>query len=94
LSNLLDINNPLDLLRAILNTVTEHDQSKDDNDKPKMVRRPFLCPPQTQIHIVQFASSQRIFKKGISIKKGVGSEFAGSELASDASYLTMLHTAS
>jgi hypothetical protein len=44
------------------------------------------------INIVYFASSQKIFKKGISIKKGVGSEFAGSEPASDASYLTMLHT--
>ncbi|XP_006458575.1 hypothetical protein AGABI2DRAFT_183594 [Agaricus bisporus var. bisporus H97] len=67
LSNLLDINNPHDLLRAILNTITEHEQSKDESDRPKM----------------------KIFKKGISIKKGVGSEFAGSD---DASYLTMLHT--
>jgi hypothetical protein len=40
LSNLLDINNPQDLLRAILNTVTEYDQAKEDNDnRPRMVSK-------------------------------------------------------
>ncbi len=36
LSNLLDINNPQDLLRGLFNTM-EYDQSKEDNEKPKMV---------------------------------------------------------
>ncbi|KIY48333.1 hypothetical protein FISHEDRAFT_43475 [Fistulina hepatica ATCC 64428] len=36
LSNLLDINNPQDLLRAILNTLTEYDQTREDSDKSKM----------------------------------------------------------
>ncbi|KAJ3564112.1 hypothetical protein NP233_g8507 [Leucocoprinus birnbaumii] len=36
LSNLLDINSPQDLLRAILNTVTEYDQAKEDSDRPRM----------------------------------------------------------
>lgn len=38
LSSLLDINQPQDLLRGLLNTVTEHDQAKEDGDKSKMVR--------------------------------------------------------
>jgi hypothetical protein len=37
LSNLLDIHQPQDLLRGLLNTLTEYDQSKEDSDKPKMV---------------------------------------------------------
>lgn len=37
LSNLLDINQPQDLLRGLINTLSEYDQNKDDNDKPKMV---------------------------------------------------------
>lgn len=39
LSNLLDINNPQDLLRTVLNTVTEYDQSKEENDRPRMVSK-------------------------------------------------------
>jgi hypothetical protein len=37
LSNLLDINQPQDLLKGLLNTITEYDQSKEESDKPKMV---------------------------------------------------------
>lgn len=37
LSNLLDIHQPQDLLRGLINTLTEYDQSKEDSDKPKMV---------------------------------------------------------
>jgi len=36
LSGLLDINNPQDLLRGLLNAVMEFDQSKEDSDKPKI----------------------------------------------------------
>ncbi|KAF8894710.1 hypothetical protein BD779DRAFT_1502529 [Infundibulicybe gibba] len=36
LSNLLDINQPQDLLRGLINTVTEYDQAKEDNEKTKM----------------------------------------------------------
>lgn len=38
LSNLLDIHQPQDLLKGLLNTLAEYDQAKEDNDKPKMVR--------------------------------------------------------
>ncbi|KAF8229503.1 hypothetical protein L208DRAFT_1286159 [Tricholoma matsutake] len=36
LSNLLDFNQPQDFLRGLMNTITEYDQNKDDNDKSKM----------------------------------------------------------
>lgn len=36
LSNLLDIQNPTDLLRALVGTLAEYDQTKEDTDKPKM----------------------------------------------------------
>ncbi|KAJ8522681.1 hypothetical protein ONZ45_g786 [Pleurotus djamor] len=36
LANLLDIHQPQDLLKGLLNTLTEHEQSKEENDKPKM----------------------------------------------------------
>lgn len=37
LSSLLEINNPQDLLRGLMNTMSEYDQTKEDTDKPKMV---------------------------------------------------------
>jgi hypothetical protein len=37
LSNLLDIQQPQDLLRGLISTLTEYDQSKEESDKPKMV---------------------------------------------------------
>jgi hypothetical protein len=40
LSNLLDIQQPQDLLRGLLNTMTEYEQSKEDSDKPKIVCGP------------------------------------------------------
>ncbi|KAK0225122.1 hypothetical protein EDD85DRAFT_856471 [Armillaria nabsnona] len=39
LSNLLDINQPQDLLRGLINTLNEYDQSKEDSDKSK-IRQP------------------------------------------------------
>lgn len=46
LSNLLDIQQPQDLLRGILNTLTEYDQSKEESDKPKMV-----CPSPVHLSL-------------------------------------------
>lgn len=37
LGNLLDINQPQDLLRGLINTLSEYDQSKEESEKPKMV---------------------------------------------------------
>jgi hypothetical protein len=37
LSNLLDIQQPQDLLRGLLNTMAEYEQSKEDSDKHKIV---------------------------------------------------------
>ncbi|KAF5324834.1 hypothetical protein D9611_004250 [Ephemerocybe angulata] len=36
LSSLLDINQPQDLLKGLLNTITEYDQSKEEGEKSKM----------------------------------------------------------
>jgi hypothetical protein len=38
LASLLDIHQPQDLLRGLLNTITEYDQSKEEGEKSKMVR--------------------------------------------------------
>lgn len=38
LSNLFDIQNAQDLLRGLISTLAEYDQSKEDNYKPKMVK--------------------------------------------------------
>ncbi|KAG5647181.1 hypothetical protein DXG03_001140 [Asterophora parasitica] len=46
LSNLLDINQPQDLLRGLMNTVSEYDQNKDDNDKSKMRQSKRLFRPR------------------------------------------------
>lgn len=40
LSNLIDIHQPQDLLKGLLNVLTEYDQAKEENDKRKMV--PFI----------------------------------------------------
>jgi hypothetical protein len=37
LSNLLDIQQPQDLLRGLISTLAEYDQSKEESEKPKMV---------------------------------------------------------
>ncbi|KAG6918041.1 hypothetical protein DXG01_016896 [Tephrocybe rancida] len=46
LSNLLDINQPQDLLRGLINTITEYDQTKDDGDKSKMRQSKRLFRPK------------------------------------------------
>ncbi|KAG5639506.1 hypothetical protein H0H81_000651 [Sphagnurus paluster] len=46
LSNLLDINQPQDLLRGLINTVNEYDQNKDENDKSKMRQSKRLFRPK------------------------------------------------
>ncbi|KAF5386681.1 hypothetical protein D9615_001917 [Tricholomella constricta] len=46
LSNLLDINQPQDLLRGLMNTLSEYDQNKDDNDKSKMRQPKRLFRPK------------------------------------------------
>ena len=38
LSNLLDIQQPQDLLRGIMNIMTEYEQSKEEGERPKKVR--------------------------------------------------------
>jgi hypothetical protein len=37
LSSLFDISHPTDFLRSALNMLTEYEQAKEDNDRPKMV---------------------------------------------------------
>jgi hypothetical protein len=48
LSSLFDISHPTDFLRSALNMLTEYEQAKEDNDRPKMVWLPsqsffYLC---------------------------------------------------
>jgi hypothetical protein len=42
LSSLFDISHPTDFLRAALNMLTEYEQAKEDNDRPKMVWSPVV----------------------------------------------------
>jgi hypothetical protein len=37
LSSLFDISHPTDFLRSALNMLSEYEQAKEDNDRPKMV---------------------------------------------------------
>ncbi len=39
LSSLFDILHPADFLRSALNMLSEYEQAKEDNDRPKMVAR-------------------------------------------------------
>ncbi|TFK72152.1 hypothetical protein BDN72DRAFT_887303 [Pluteus cervinus] len=47
LSTLLDINQPNDLLRGLLNVMSEFDQAKEDGDKPKIRQSKRLFRPKT-----------------------------------------------
>lgn len=47
LSSLFDISQPSDFLRAALNMLTEHEQAKEENDRPKMVALSFLFASNT-----------------------------------------------
>ncbi|KAF9009447.1 hypothetical protein BDQ17DRAFT_1235794, partial [Cyathus striatus] len=76
LSTLLDINQPQDLLRGLLNTVTEFDQSKEESDKPKMRPPKRLFRPKTA-------------KKGASGVTEYAGSYTDSLM--DASYLTIPH---
>lgn len=42
LSSLFDISHPSDFLRSALNMLTEYEQAKEDNDRPKIVWLPTL----------------------------------------------------
>jgi hypothetical protein len=44
LSSLFDILHPTDFLRSALNMLTEYEQAKEDNDRPKMVKLAFPRP--------------------------------------------------
>ena len=46
LSNLLDMNSPPDILRGLTNIMNEYDQSKEDNDRSRMVR---TCYPDLKV---------------------------------------------
>lgn len=37
LSSIFDVQQPTDFLRSALNMLTEYEQAKEDNDRPKMV---------------------------------------------------------
>lgn len=37
-----DVKEPQDLLRGLLNALNEYETSKDDGDRPKMVRRLYI----------------------------------------------------
>jgi hypothetical protein len=45
LSSLFDISQPTDCLRAALNMLTEYEQDKEENDRPKMVPPVFFSSP-------------------------------------------------
>lgn len=42
LSSLFDVSQPTDFLRSALNMLTEYEQAKEENDRPKMVP-PTFC---------------------------------------------------
>lgn len=42
LSSLFDISQPSDFLRSALNMLTEYEQAKEDNERPKIVWLPIL----------------------------------------------------
>jgi hypothetical protein len=46
LSSLFDISQPTDFMRAALNMLTEYEQAKEENDRPKMVASLLfaICP--------------------------------------------------
>lgn len=85
LSNLLDINQPQDLLRGLTNTLHEYDQTKEDGDKSKMVSTSwnytFLALTSCQ------RAPKRIFKTKGGKRQGAFPEFSGYESYGDASYL-------
>lgn len=92
LSTLLDINQPQDLLRSLINTISEYEQSKEDSDKLKggiVCSSPYLAAyPATDV----LHSQQRIkFPKTKAQKKGASgiAEYTGSytDSPADASYL-------
>lgn len=63
LSNLLDVNNPQDLLRGLLNIVTEYDQSKEESDKPKIVSLGLLTLRGRNVDIFIASPSENLQKR-------------------------------
>jgi hypothetical protein len=45
MSSLFDVSQPTDCLRAALNMLTEYEQAKEENDRPKMVPPIFFSSP-------------------------------------------------
>jgi len=85
----LDINQPQDLLRALLNAITEYDQAKEegDNKSSKMVTLFLRCMKEPSLIM---CSIQRIKFKGKNPKKGSsGLAEYYPDNSGDASYLYM-----
>ena len=54
LSGFFDNTNPSDLLKSLLNILTEYEQSKEENYKPKMVSKVYLTFLKNPIISFQF----------------------------------------
>jgi hypothetical protein len=70
LSSLFDISQPTDVLRAALNMLTEYEQAKEENDRPKMVcARIPLCylTPRLIFTLCIVSASGNDHKSGIQV---------------------------
>ena len=91
LSGVFDITNANDLLKSLLNILTEYDQSKDENYKPKMVRITFNISS-----ISHRRGPQRLFRTSKAPKRQVAgmNDYTMSAPDNDASYLITPHVVS
>ena len=95
LANLLDVHQPPDLLRGLLNTLAEYEQGKEDSEKSKMVRAPDLLTRSTTI--ARQRQPKRLFRPGKKRVAGGGiGEYTVSyaDSAADATYVVTPHVVS
>ena len=88
LSSLFDISHPTDFLRSALNMLTEYEQAKEDNDRPKMVWSPSVTFDSPLM--AAYVSSQRLWKWLPKRQTGMGDYSLGMPETSD-TYLTIPH---
>ena len=96
LSSLFDISHPTDFLRSALNMLTEYEQAKEDNDRPKMVWLPsqsFFLPLCLICSCAAYVTFQRLWKWLPKRQTGMGDYSLGMPETSD-TYLTIPHMAS
>ena len=89
LAHSFDVKEPQDFLRGLQNALNEYDQSKEDGERPKMVRGVYLAHAKS---VIDIGSQRSLFRSGRAKRQPGATDYTISYTDSlETSYLIMPH---